>query len=202
LALFGSEEKLAAFEIRPGLLVRHPHQEPWNNPWNFSRDQLIPYLAGCWRQKDHQRVRRLFLSHLKRAFLCQNFERDSPGTKKYPYRHRFLNDHGKKETRMFDGPDILAPNDLWHFILCGRLWYLYWLAPVGFIFLALAIFGHALFNRSDDEGQILAEACVAGPLFLWLYKTLKPDWKESLSRYWVERRNMTEMKERIIKAIG
>ena len=44
LAFCGSQldqANLARFMLESGLMVRHPKQAPWNNPWNATRDQLI-----------------------------------------------------------------------------------------------------------------------------------------------------------------
>lgn len=177
--------KLRGYEVQPGILTRHPLQYPWDNPWNFTRDQLLPFVAGCWKQRHWGIARRVFWAHAKRLFFCQNFERDAPGTTKYPWPHEVQpNKWGKYEERSFDFADILMPNDIGHLILCGRMWYLYWLLPVTHCFLLFAVVGHCLWHKSDDETQIIAECIVAGAPFVRLYKRLKPTWRESLQRYW------------------
>ena len=193
-------EDLDAFEFfQNGILVRHPKQHPWDNPWNFSRDQLIPFVAGCWKQGRHDIVSRVFWRHCKRFFFCQNFERDAHGSTKYPWPHDFINDHGETERRQLDFADPLFPNDIWHLILCAKIKPLYFLAPVGYLFLTLAIIFHGLFNKSDDEGQIISQAVVGGRFFVWLYKKLKPNYQSSLYRYWVQRRTMYQMYETVYK---
>ncbi|MEO8059448.1 MAG: hypothetical protein ABI671_14100 [Burkholderiales bacterium] len=67
-----------------GLMVRHPTQKPWNNPYNCSRDQLIGYLAGCWRTGRTEIATGLYRAHADRGFFCQNTENDIPGSVKTP----------------------------------------------------------------------------------------------------------------------
>lgn len=195
LALFGKRENLQAYEVRPGILVRHPGQEPWTNPRNFSRDQLLPYTAGAWKLGHWKLNQRIFWRHLKRGFFAQNFERDARGTRKRPWPSVFTNDKGEKEFRIFDFADPLGPSDIWHLILCAQLRWLYWFALVGVPALVFAILSHGLLNHSDDEGQIVAKAIVGGPFFKALYKLTNRNWKESLRRYWIDRRQMPEMYE-------
>lgn len=86
LAFCGSQvdaENLGLF-FHDGLMVRHPTQEPWNNPNNCSRDQLIGYLAGCWRTGRNDIAVSLLNSHRDRGWFCQNTENDKPGTTKNP----------------------------------------------------------------------------------------------------------------------
>lgn len=202
-ALFSNERNpLDVFEVLPGWITRHPKQVPWDNPKNFSRDQLIPYVAGCYKQGQSDIVRRVFWAHAKRFFFCQNFERDIKGSTKYPWPHNFINDHGYAETKAFDFADILLPNDIGHLILCGRLWYFYWFLPLSYLFLALTVVTHCRFDESNDEGQILSECVIAGSFFVFLYKKLKPDWMLALANYWVIRRNMRDMYETIVKALS
>jgi len=182
---------LDRYEVGWGLLTRHPKQTPWNNPKNFARDQLIPFVAGCWRAREYALVRRVFWRHASRLFFCQNFERDYPGTKKslFPQYYRKGDRFDDKTIIEKDGwvwrpnfADFLAPHDIWHLILCGHIWYLYWLAPLGFSSLILSLWFHCRFNRGNDEGQIISLCKVAG--VLELYKKWRLDWRERLKAYW------------------
>lgn len=212
------------FTKNSGELVRHPTQSPWDNPKNFSRDQLIPLVAGLWKREMYSLASSVFWAHARRGFFCQNTERDVPGSKKYPWPHLFFKDsypnpktvlasysllkgfyfkeindpeapkrrlsnHYVTEYKTFDMPDILGPADIWHLILCAKLWPLYWFGVIGYPWLVANIFFHAKFNKSDDEGQIISQCVVAGRPFVWLYRTLKKDYRESLRRYWTERRS-------------
>lgn len=66
------------------MMVRHPTQEPWNNPNNCTRDQLIGYLAGCWRSGRIEIAQGLLAAHEARGWFCQDIENDAPGTVKNP----------------------------------------------------------------------------------------------------------------------
>lgn len=68
-----------------GYPVRHPTQNPWNNPKNFTRDQAIPLM---WVLAEH-RIKK-FLSD--NPWFFPNFERDSVGSAKCPWPHRFYKD--------------------------------------------------------------------------------------------------------------
>lgn len=76
---------LPSFESN-GIMVRHPTQVPWNNWRNCTRDQLMGYVAGCWRGGALGIVQRLLAAHAARIppFTCQDTENDYPGTTKIP----------------------------------------------------------------------------------------------------------------------
>lgn len=167
--------------------TRHPYQRPWNNPKNFSRDQLIPFVAGLWRQNRQDLVRKIFYAHIKRFFFCQNFERDWPGTTKYPWPHKV---DGK--WRMFDFADPLLPDHIWHLILCGKIWPLYWFGIIGYPWLILSIMINAM-GSSNDQGQIISQCVVAGRPFVRFYKWRTVDWKKRLATYWYFSRNQREI---------
>jgi hypothetical protein len=81
--------RIEAYENN-GVCVRcpSPTQSPWNSPLNFSRDQLIPLASGL----PAAAARRVFWSHAKRLFFCQNIERDKPGSRKHLWPHQFWKD--------------------------------------------------------------------------------------------------------------
>ena len=47
-----------------GWLKRHPTQEPWNNPKNFTRDQLIPAITGAYAMGETKLCRRVLYALL------------------------------------------------------------------------------------------------------------------------------------------
>ncbi len=106
LAMCGSladQRVLPLFEDGNGWMHRHPTQQPWNNPKNCTRDQLIPFVAGCWVSGNTAIARRLLIAHEARNWVCQNTERDYPGT-----------------TKIFpDMPDFLAPDAQQHLRICA-----------------------------------------------------------------------------------
>lgn len=199
-ALLGHAQPLDLFEQK-GFLVRHPFQEPWNHPGNFTRDQLLPYVAGLWRQGEIKAARRVFWRHLRRGFFAQNLDRDQPGTRKKPWPHRYRDDRDERAFSWFDFADPLMPDHIFHLILCARLWPFYIFGIFGYPWLLINIFGHGLFSRSDDEGQILSQCLRAGRPFVAFYRFVKPDYRESLRRYWDERRRMGEIADALIEQV-
>jgi len=177
--------KLSDYE-KDGLMVRHPKHSPSNNPWNFTRDQMIPLVAGLYFQREYKAVRRIFYAHVKRFFFSQNFERDLPGTKKYPWPHTFINDHGVKETRSFDFADPLTADHIWHLIWCGRIWPLFPFAIIGIPWFILSISGHK--NSGHKEHNQLLTMCKAqGDWAIEYFKDEIPNWKADLREYWISR---------------
>ena len=90
-----------------GLLTRHPEQFPWNNPNNFTRDQLIPMLAGLYARSQtgyflseyyQALIKRVFKTHAKRLFFSQSIERDKPGSTKRLWPHDFYKDSNPVST--------------------------------------------------------------------------------------------------------
>ena len=205
LALFRaiSSKSLLRYEVptKSGLLMRHPVQKPWDNPWNFTRDQLVPFMAGCWSMNTPETkklARRVLWSHIGRFLFCQNFERDYPGSTKYPWKHTFINDKGQVETRKFDFADHLwGPTHFLHLILASRAWYLYWLNWIGYRRLPIVIAIHAK-SAHKEHNQIIAQVKVAGPIFVRLFKKLVVTWEADLREYWGSR-NQIEYAEMIIE---
>lgn len=184
-----------------GICVRHPSQVPWNNPKNFTRDQLLPLTAGLYAQRRYSEVRDIFWAHAKRFFFCQNSERDVVGSTKYPWPHSFINDKGVKETRMFDFADPLWPNDIWHLIKAGRMWYLYWFAIIGIPCFLFALGSHCEFYKGDDEGQMIAACYIQGPWALRMYRTHRKGWISKLESYWNGWRNQPEISSALYRLV-
>lgn len=166
LAFCGSaldQSNLGRFMLESGLMVRHPRQAPWNNPWNATRDQLIGYLSGCWRAQRFDLSRALYRTHQERGFNCQSRESDEPGT---------------------DKPggigDVLAPEHLMYFRVCtGDLGAINDLA--GQLNLYIGI--HFLSTDLDTEiNQTLLMAIVCGQLDIFV--KAHPQYRDQLRKYW------------------
>lgn len=201
--LCGSLEELHEFEV-DGLCMRHPFQKPWDNFRNFSRDQLLPLIAGFHEDDElegYLASKRIFWSHVRRLLFCQNFQRDIPGSWKYPWPNTFINDKGESEKVLFDFADPLLPDHIWHLILCARIYWLYGFGIIGIPWLCGALYLHCRFDKSNDEGQIISQCIIAGPWFVKKYKQWKPDWKDSLNQYWNIRRQIPEMSDLISKKL-
>jgi hypothetical protein len=99
------------FEIEKGMACRHPSQYPWNNPWNLTRDQLMPIACALGHLGHTDNARRIFFSRLKHGFLAQSWERDCRGTTKFPwphYEHRCKNNPEKKKPAFQGWPQWLV----------------------------------------------------------------------------------------------
>lgn len=181
------------FVNKSGACVRHPAKVPWNNPKNFSRDQLIPTVTGLYFQKEYGLIRKIFLKHMFRFFFCQNFERDVIGSTKYPWPHTFINDAGIKETRYFDFADPLNIDDIWLMIYCGRIYPLWILAPIGYLWFAISLVLFCKFDKKQDEGQILCKCKVFGDLAIKYYRKYRANWAMKLFTYWEKDRDQGEI---------
>lgn len=183
--------------------VRHPKQEPANNPKNFSKDQLIPLFAGLYLKKDTVYSRQIFWKLFRRGFFCFNSERDWPGSTKYPWpvkmKSKDPSDNGK--LRLFDAPDplFLCPHVLLFLARCSRLDFVFYLiAPLGFPVLYLNI----VFQSKKIESEINAILLITqilGPKWKNLFKKHNPQWKDQV-RYYFDRRNESEYADAIIRS--
>lgn len=181
-----------------GLARRSPEQQPWNNPWNFTRDQLICFVAGLEAIKRHDLIRQLFWRHFIRFFFCQNFERDRKGTKKYPWPHRFINDKGETEFRWFDFADPLFIDQICMLILGGRLWYLYPFVLIGNAVLFFRLKVTMKKDQSENElNQLFCQCWVTGRWAVRMFKKI-PGWENSFKNYFCGWRNQCEIGEVLI----
>lgn len=167
-----------------GWCVRHPFQAPWNNRYNYSRDQLICFIAGLNNLCMREAIKDILLATLKRGCFAQNFQRDRVGTWKYPWPHYFTNDRGVQEFSWFDFADPLLPNTIGALIIGARFWPLYWFLPVAYVFHILSVLGS---SYHDEQNQIIAEMSFYGKLSFSLYSVVNPDWKKFNHEYWYDR---------------
>jgi len=189
---------------RHGLLVRCPDlaQHPWNHPDNFTRDQLIPIVSGLYATGEYPAARRVFWSHAKRAFFCQNINRDYPGvSRKYPWPHHYLCfDTKKPKFSWADYRDPLMIDDICHLIKSGQIYFLYPVLPLGWAVLLLQIIS-TRFSSHHEINQILCKCAVAGPWALKLFCKMVPDWEKRTTDYWAGWRDQAEIGEMIIRGV-
>lgn len=166
LAFCGSQldqANLGKFVLDTGLMVRHPKQEPWNNPWNATRDQLIGYLSGCWRAQRFELARALYHTHQERGFTCQSREYDWPGT-----------------TKPVGVGDILAPEHLMFFKVCtGDFGAKNDLAGQANLYISIQLISH------DDDVEInqpLLISMICGQLDIFV--KAHPNYRAQLRKYW------------------
>ena len=174
--------RMHTYEVQPGILVRCPVGDAKEtNPNNFTRDQLLVLVSGFNNLGYHDLNKRIFYAHLKRAFFCQNKDRDLPNTNKRIWPHYFINDRGEKVFKIFDYRDLLLLHDIILLIVAARLYWLYVFIPIGWISLLVAlVFNY--FAEDSEQNQIICICKVLG--FVGFYKLLTPDWKERTHRYW------------------
>ncbi len=180
-----------------GLCRRSPRQVPWDNPYNFTRDQLVPFVAGLWALGRQDLIRQIFWRHASRLFFCQNFERDAVGTTKYPWPHKFVDDDGKTKWRLFDFADPLLPDVIWYLIRAANLWPLYPFALIGVPWFIFSLSLHAK-SEHKEHNQVICQAAICGPYFIRNFVEMVPQWREDLRAYWSGWRNQPEISELII----
>ncbi len=156
-----------------GIMVRYPYAVPANNWRNCSRDQLLAYVAGCWRTGQHAIVERLLRKHMERLVLgiptCQNTENDFEGTVKDP-----------------PVGDLLAPHDMMFLRVCMGEKNAYLDGPGQFsLLIAIQITSAAI---DHEYTQLLLEAIVCGKLDFFVF--LHPEYKANLRYYWGKRDQM------------
>lgn len=168
--------------INYGTMVRHPHQEPWNNPKNCTRDQLIPFAAALWAWEMYSESTALLITHSRRRWRCQNTEADIPGTtKKW-------------------GADWLAPDHRLHLKLAAG-WHLQETSRLERWWLDVSIFWSTKVRPSSEQNQIICQCLVAGKDYVRKYVDMHPNFEGSLRRYWGGWRDQMEIAELFIKKI-
>jgi hypothetical protein len=177
--------KLARYE-QDGAILRCPTDSPANNKWNCTPDQVAMWLMAT---KDVKAVRRVFLRHLK--FLgFMDWQRDYPGSWKKPWPH-YAQDwvfatgekKGEPERRPFDFATPTLPARWGMMIIKGKIWPLYPLLPVCFIFNILSIL--TSIGSRHEVNQLFAECKVYKTTGLML--KLIRDFYYRNNRYWVIR---------------
>jgi hypothetical protein len=173
----------------PGFCSRHPDQYPWHNYNNFTRDQLIPLIAGLYAQGEHKIIKQIFYTHLKRFFFTQSIERDKHHSRKYLWPHDFYKDSVptpitylrgfnwrkfrfektipdigyETEYRFADYRDYLLPNIVGMMIKGGRVYWAYPYLIVCFMFHILNLAKSAI-NPGKEVNQLFGECSVYGTL--------------------------------------
>lgn len=209
MAVFtGQPGNLLKLVDESGICFRHPIQKPWNNPNNFTKDQLKCLVAGLYAIGRHDVIKLIYEAHKERNWFCQNSERDFPGSKKHPFPHyaqdfskndELGNDITKKgdpEFRWFDHSDLLLPNDILFLQVAARVQER---VMFGEWFHNMAIRTHAKSNH-DEENQMFSECYVLGTL--QKYIELNPLWQSRDWKYWFNSdRNETEYHDMKVKFV-
>lgn len=192
--------------------VRHPHQNSaTRNPRNFTRDQATPMVAalGKYYYTNPKKfihgqimIKAFFYACLCRFGFMPNFDRDVPGSTKYPWPHYYPNefDPNKKDFRYFDFADPMGFPFFGECVIAGRIWGLYWMLPWCYLMTLLAVYLHAntyaAKEENDDSWQIAIICDVYDRFFgnNFLLKSLvkwhKTGLRKAAKRYFTERRQM------------
>lgn len=170
-------------EVQRGLGVRHPDLfKWWSNPKYFSRDQQSAVVIGAGFSKNFPLVSSLFLNHLKRFGLYQNFQING------------IDVDGKKK---FIQGDIATPEHFNLYVRALNLWPLYPLLLLGDLFTVLnsLIIIYKSYRDADDTSNDLNHIAVclqakkslptpisylARKLYRWFRKNAGPSNQERL----------------------
>lgn len=194
--IYPGDNRLAAYEIKPGLLTRHPTLPPANNPYNFTRDQMMCLVAAM----PQPTAERVLYATLKRFCFAQDFERDIPGSTKYPFPNVYVNDQGAKTFTWFDFADPLFPHHVGHLILCAKCFWLYPFLVFSYPLLWLACLFPATISTAE-QNQIQCMVVRAGRWWTRFYRNHNPLWEVQTINYW-QSRNETEYSVYIVALIG
>lgn len=162
-----------------GVMVRHPTQVPWNNSKNCTRDQLIGYMAGCWRASRREINARLLAAHATRIppYTCQNIEEMEVGTTKNP-----------------PIGDPLGPDDVMFMRICAGEDAAF-MDPAGQLTLhvAIEVAGQGV---DRDINNLMLRSIVCGRLNLFV--KIHPKYEDNLRFYWSGWRKQPQIAEELI----
>lgn len=218
----GHPGKILDYVLANGNCVRSPWQVPWNNPNNFTKDQLKCLVAGLVAIGRHDICELILQAHEARGYFCQNIERDAVGSIKLKRPHAFYKDskpdtttaamkfiwskfafepdHEKLdlsqiiETKMFDSADLMLPND-WEFLMVAAKRK----EPgvFGLWFHMQSIKTHAK-SAHNEENQMFAECYVLGTIQTYIETNSQFDKRGA--KYWSDRNEIEyhlKMKQKI-----
>jgi hypothetical protein len=180
----GSKEiNLDKLVLPSGYAVRHPNDGlvDWHsNPNNFSRDQLMPLVAGLYVQGRQDLIKKLAKQHARRAFFAQNIDRDWPNTPKKPYPHYYVDLNGKTQFSWFNYRDPLLPHHIQALLKGAGYRFHFLLYPISLLTYVLE--GLSLkFSSNYDIGTYFATGYVLG--FGKVFKTLLTDWRYRFNKF-------------------
>ncbi|HBI00980.1 MAG TPA: hypothetical protein DDY18_05085 [Flavobacterium sp.] len=144
------------------MAVRHPGEEPSNNPFNFTRDQLMCLAAGLHKAGYLNECKGLLEAAKTRGNRAQNTEYDMPGTKKdFP-----------------NGPDWLTPSHMNHLRLCAGE------KPtlLGKIWLNVDILYSATIGSDKEPNQLMCMCEIAGKMEM--LKRFHKKLEDAIVNYW------------------
>lgn len=208
------------FYLVNGKPVRHPYQKPWDNPKNFTRDQLVPFVCGVIKQRDTHLYP--VCEELVKKWFAPNKERDYVGSKKLPYPHwNWKDSHcdstqnngsifnpnsipfwkgkpknarpGQLEFSWFNGPDLLTPDvrGLQYLLSNKKRGLIKYI--IGKLYLTVAIIALVFRNHLEDtdDWQMLCLCDVYDDGDEMLKFYVKGRlWRHAIARYWNHRNDV------------
>jgi hypothetical protein len=162
--------------------IRYPYQQPWNNKNNFTVDQAVPWLAIASKELARNYFKKHWLlapnterdwPGSKKMKRPHEFFRDShlylPGflmsvdtttlPLKFNWKTRkwvgrlFSNYQHEVERKMFDSADIQQGPFLGLLIMKCKLWWLYWLLPICWLWTVASIMAYKSYDAADDTND-------------------------------------------------
>lgn len=97
--------------------------------------------------------------------------------------------------------DVLFIASIWHMVLCGRAYWLYFLGAIGYPYLFLSVLFYCWIRPWSEQNQFISMLYVAGRPWLWIYAKLHPDYKKAIRDYWSGWRRLEEIGELMIEKI-
>lgn len=164
-------------------IVRCPtplNAEDWcQNPWNVTRDQLVPVIAGLVAQGHILDAQCLCKAIEARGWRAQNSEADKPGSIKPWYNGPDWFFGAEKEMCR----NILRSGDNDSWLRAKILW-------------------DTKINPWHEPSQLICMMSLAGPEYIDGWKYLHPDWKRCVREYWLTgSRQDQEVNDFVIEAL-
>lgn len=159
--------------------VRHPS----SNPNNFTRDQLIPLMAGLCSQNKIKEAEGLYGAALFRHCRAQN-----------------THTLDGKEKPWYSGADILTPLHMLVMAKAARKTNYIW-EVLGRLNAVVDVFYNAAFTPERESNQLICCLYVLGPRWLSFYRLITPKWENSVINYWTGWRGEPELAEKIIRLV-
>ncbi len=184
MAMAGSkldQELLPVFMTADGP-VRHPYQPPhFTNPKNFSRDQLICYMAGLKAAGLTEIAATIFKKLAKRAFFCFNTKDTFNNTPVFP--------------------DILLPHTIVGLGLAAKSTTALILAPLMYPLVLTDMAYFIIFRKDEESNQSIALYSLYGRPFVKLFNLLHPHLHDNIMSYFSGWRSQPEIGEAIIRYV-
>lgn len=165
-----------SYYVISGEAVRHP-TSPSNN---VTRDQLMPLVAGLYKQGHKTYAELLYLA-------CN---------RKFGWgRAQNTHDIFGEQKPFWRGRDILTPA---HMLVmakaCGKKG-----PKIGYLFVLLDIIWASYIKKHDENNQLISMLFVLGPNWLKLYKLLAgKNYEIAIRNYWENWRNEPELAQMLI----